>query len=48
MGNTPVVRLRRVVPESSASVYVKLEYFNPTGSYKDRRAKTMAATASTS
>jgi cysteine synthase A len=41
IGNTPVVRLRRVVPEGCASVYVKLEYFNPTGSYKDRMAKTM-------
>lgn len=41
IGNTPVVKLRRVVPEGSASVYVKLEYFNPTGSYKDRMAKTM-------
>jgi len=41
IGNTPVVKLRRVVPDGSASVYVKLEYFNPTGSYKDRMAKTM-------
>ncbi|WP_369652182.1 hypothetical protein [Variovorax sp. V213] len=37
-----------MVPEGSASVYVKLEYFNSTGSYNDRKAKTMAATASTS
>lgn len=41
IGNTPVVRLRRVVPEGHAEVYVKLEFFNPTGSYKDRMAKSM-------
>jgi len=34
-----------VVPDGSASVYVKLEYFNPTGSYKDRMAKTMVEQA---
>ncbi|KAK1961470.1 tryptophan synthase beta subunit-like PLP-dependent enzyme [Colletotrichum sublineola] len=39
IGNTPCVRLRRVVPEGCASVYVKLESLNPTGSYKDRLAK---------
>ena len=38
IGNTPVVRLAKVVPSGSADVYVKLEYFNPTGSYKDRMA----------
>jgi cysteine synthase len=41
IGNTPVVRLRHVVPEGHARVFVKLEYFNPTGSYKDRMAKSM-------
>jgi cysteine synthase len=41
IGNTPVVRLARVVPASSAEVVVKLEYFNPTGSYKDRMALAM-------
>ena len=41
IGHTPVVRLRRVVPASSADVFVKLEYFNPTGSYKDRMALAM-------
>jgi cysteine synthase len=38
IGNTPLVKLKKVVPENAASVYVKLEYFNPTGSYKDRMA----------
>lgn len=39
VGNTPVVQLRRLVGADSATVVVKLEYFNPTGSYKDRMAK---------
>lgn len=41
IGRTPVVRLRRVAGGDVADVYVKLEYFNPTGSYKDRMAKAM-------
>jgi cysteine synthase A len=41
IGNTPVVRLKQVVPPGSADVFVKLEGFNPTGSYKDRMALAM-------
>lgn len=41
IGNTPVVRLRKVVSSSMADVLVKLEYYNPTGSYKDRMALAM-------
>src|SRR6185436_14276006 len=41
IGDTPVVRLRKVVPEGAAEVLVKLEYYNPTGSYKDRMALAM-------
>jgi cysteine synthase len=41
VGQTPVVKLRRVVPENSADVFVKLESVNPTGSYKDRMALAM-------
>lgn len=41
IGNTPLVRLQQVVPPSSAEVLVKLESFNPTGSYKDRMALAM-------
>ncbi len=41
IGRTPVVRLRRIVPSGSADVVIKLEYFNPTGSYKDRMALAM-------
>ncbi len=38
IGNTPLVKLSRIVPQHCADIYVKLEYFNPTGSYKDRMA----------
>ena len=41
VGNTPLLKLENVVPPGSAAVYVKLEYFNPTGSYKDRMALAM-------
>jgi len=41
IGNTPLVRLEKVVPEGAARVLVKLEYYNPTGSYKDRMALAM-------
>jgi cysteine synthase A len=41
IGGTPIVRLRRVAPEGAAAVLVKLEFFNPTGSYKDRMALAM-------
>jgi cysteine synthase len=41
IGHTPVVRLNHVVPQGGAEVFVKLEYYNPTGSYKDRMALAM-------
>jgi len=41
IGHTPVVQLRRLSPTGGADVFVKLEYFNPTGSYKDRMALAM-------
>lgn len=42
VGNTPMVRLRRVAPEASnISVYAKLEFANPGGSVKDRAALRM-------
>ena len=41
IGRTPLVRLHRLPPPGSAEVVVKLEYFNPTGSYKDRMALAM-------
>jgi len=36
IGDTPLVRLNRVVPADSAEVLLKLEWFNPGGSVKDR------------
>lgn len=39
IGNTSLVQLRKIVPENSAGVYVKLEWENPTGSMKDRAAQ---------
>ena len=41
IGNTPIVKLNHVVPEDAADVYVKLEFFNPAGSVKDRIALAM-------
>jgi cysteine synthase len=41
IGNTPCVQLQRVVPPGCARVFVKLESLNPTGSYKDRMAKSL-------
>lgn len=41
IGRTPVVHLQRLPAADSADVFVKLEYFNPTGSYKDRMALAM-------
>lgn len=41
IGKTPAVKLRRVVTRDMADVVVKLEYYNPTGSYKDRMALAM-------
>jgi cysteine synthase A len=36
MGNTPLVRLRKVTEGAAAEVYAKLEFFNPLSSVKDR------------
>lgn len=41
IGHTPIVKLNNVVPEGAADVYVKLEFFNPAGSIKDRIALSM-------
>jgi cysteine synthase A len=45
IGNTPLARLSRIVPAGAADVYVKLEFYNPTGSYKDRMALSMVERA---
>ncbi len=45
IGNTPLVELRRVVPETCARILVKVEGQNPTGSMKDRMAQAMIGRA---
>ena len=41
IGHTPLATLQQVVPVRAARVCVKLEYYNPTASYKDRMALSM-------
>ena len=38
VGQTPILKLKRIVPAGAAEVYAKLEYMNPGGSVKDRAA----------
>ena len=38
IGDTPVVAINRLLEPEAAELYVKLEYFNPSGSVKDRAA----------
>ncbi len=45
IGNTPSVKLNHIVDADSADVYVKLEWFNPGGSVKDRIALAMVEAA---
>ncbi|EMT45313.1 MULTISPECIES: cysteine synthase A [Anoxybacillus] len=45
IGQTPVVKLNRIVDEDSADVYVKLEFMNPGSSVKDRIALAMIEAA---
>jgi cysteine synthase B len=48
VGNTPLVELRRLSPKPSVRIYAKLEGQNPTGSIKDRVAKSMIEAAEAS
>lgn len=41
IGNTPLLKLNRVVPQDAGDVFVKLEFTNPAGSIKDRIALAM-------
>jgi cysteine synthase A len=43
--NTPLVRLSRVVPRGHATVLLKLEFFNPFASVKDRIGRSMIEAA---
>ncbi len=47
IGATPIVRLNRVVDASMATIYAKLESWNPGGSVKDRIALAMIEDAET-
>jgi cysteine synthase len=41
IGDTPLVKLNRLSPQNGATIYVKLEFFNPSRSVKDRAAYNM-------
>ena len=45
IGNTSLVRLRKIVPAGHAAILVKLEWENPTGSVKDRVAQALISRA---
>jgi cysteine synthase A len=45
VGDTPIVKLNRVVEQGSATVWCKLEYYNPAGSVKDRIGLSMIVDA---
>jgi len=45
MGNTPLVRLRKVTAGIPGQVIAKVEYFNPGGSVKDRAARAIVEAA---
>ncbi len=45
IGETPLLKLNRLAPKNGASVYLKLEFFNPSKSVKDRAAFNMIITA---
>lgn len=45
IGNMPVLKLNKVAKDVPANVFVKLEYLNPSGSYKDRMALAMVEAA---
>lgn len=45
VGQTPIIKLNRLIPNEAADVYVKLEAFNPGSSVKDRIALSMIEAA---
>ncbi|MCL4494576.1 MAG: cysteine synthase family protein [Firmicutes bacterium] len=48
VGHTPLVALRRIVPDNGVDVVLKLEAVNPGGSIKDRIARSLIAVAESS
>jgi cysteine synthase A len=45
IGNTSLVRLKKIVPSNGAALFAKLEWENPTASMKDRMARAVIARA---
>ncbi len=45
IGNTPLIKLQRINPYEKIEIYAKLEYYNPSGSLKDRMALYLIADA---
>ncbi|HEY8769259.1 MAG TPA: cysteine synthase family protein, partial [Thermoleophilaceae bacterium] len=45
IGNTPLVELKRLSPKEGVRIWAKLESYNPTGSVKDRVARSMIESA---
>jgi len=45
VGNTPIIKLSKLVNSEMADIYLKLEWFNPGGSVKDRIAINMIEVA---
>jgi cysteine synthase A len=45
IGNTSLVRLRKLAPANGAALFAKLEWENPTGSMKDRMARAVISSA---
>ena len=41
IGNTPIVKLNNIEHPKNVNFYAKLEYYNPSGSVKDRTGKYM-------
>jgi cysteine synthase len=48
IGNTPLVKLQKINPFPHIEIYVKLEFFNPGGSIKDRIVRHIIADAEAS
>lgn len=48
IGNTPLIKLQKINPYPHVEIYVKLEFFNPSGSIKDRIVRHIVEDAETS
>ena len=48
IGNTPLVKINKLFPDSKATILAKLEFYNPASSVKDRIAKSIIDAAEAS